>query len=215
MKPTFFLLLLANAAFAAKPSPPPPSDAAVRRVQSLYSETLPMIRLTEVSLQEALDEVRTEWEKHHPNEMFPVAITDYRIISPVPYERVERITVDLFNIPYIEALQELAHLSGREIRARGGIIQFESHSYPLKDEDYVTREHPVPPELMAALGLKPDSDSAAIRSALERYGLTFNQYVKFAYIPPRQVLVAMCFEDQQEQIAGILFLLGKGFHIAK
>jgi hypothetical protein len=217
MKSTFLLLLLwlASAAFAAPPSPPPPSDAAVRRVQSLYSETLPVLRLREVSLQEALDEVRTEWEKHHPKEIFPVTITDYRAVSSgAPYERVERITVDLSDIPYIEALQQLARLSRREIHAHGDIIQFESHDGIIV-EDYISREFPASPELLAALGLKPESDSVAIRGAFERYGLEFNQYMKFVYIPSRQVLVAMCFQPQQEQIAGLLFLLRKGFHIAK
>jgi hypothetical protein len=82
-------------------------------------------------------------------------------------------------------------------------------------EDYITREYSVSPELLAALGLKPDSDSAAIRSAFEHYGLEFNQYMKFLYIPARQKLVAMSFHAQLEQIAGVLFLLGKGFHISK
>jgi hypothetical protein len=210
------LVLLASSSLAAKPSPTPPSEAAVRRLQSLYSETIPAIRLREVSFQEALDEVRTEWEKHHPHEMFPVAVIDYRAASPAgPYLRVERITVDLIEIPYIDALEDLARLSGRQIRARADIIQFESIEEGGIDEAYVTRQHSASPEVMAALGLKPDSDSVAIRSAFERYGLEFNQYMKFAFIPSRQTLVAMCYPPQQEQIAGVLFLLGKGFHITK
>jgi hypothetical protein len=208
MKAAVFLLLLsAVAAFAT-----PPEDT-VRRAQAIATETIPHLQLKDSTFEDALSAIRRAWEQRHANDSFPVAITDYQ--PPEGYRETSpaRITLDLKNVPFIEALRYVGTLSGRRLISVSGLVQLERHHWI--EEDWVTRGHDVSLEALAALHLKPDSSLADLRRAFQQFGVKLDDWMKLALADSGRQLVVLSYQPQQEQIEGILFLLSNGFHITK
>ena len=97
---TAFLLLVSAGIVLGQPLP----EAALRRAEALASETIPHLSLKEASFEDALSAVQRAWSERHPNDPLPVAVTDFAPPEGYRAEYAQRITLDLRNVPFIEAL---------------------------------------------------------------------------------------------------------------
>ncbi len=209
MKSTILVLLfLASFAFAQSPSP-----AAIQRVDVLFSETIPLLSLKDATFDQALDSIRQVWNERHPDEPFPVGLTAF--LPPEGYRKEygARITLELKNVPYMEALLYIADLSGRRFSIRRGLPQVEHITWI--EEDWVARIHHVTPEVLAGLQLHSDATPEDIRRALAAFGIKLEEWMKPRLMPGGTRLVLTSYVSQQEQLAGIITLLRNGFKISK
>lgn len=202
------LFVLASFALAQSPSP-----VAVQRADALVTETIPHFSLKNATFQEALDSVRLAWNERHPDEPFPIGLTAF--LTPQGYraEYPAHITLDLKDVPYIEALRYIADLSGRGFRVRQGLPQFEHVTWI--EEGWVTRIHEITPVVLTGLKLRSDSSVDDIRQALAGLGVTLEDWMKPILIAGGSHLGLTSYNSQQEQIAGIITLLGNGYKISK
>jgi hypothetical protein len=208
MKAALFILLLsATATFAT------PSNDTVRRAQAIATEIIPHFRLNDETFEEALSAIRRVWDERHPNDSFPVALTDYGPPGDPREANPAKITLDLKDITFLEALRDIGLLSGRNLHSLSGLVQLERHSWI--EEDWITREHNISPAALAALHLEPDSSNTDLRRAFQDFGVKLEDWMKLALSHSGQKLIVLSNPDQQEQIEGILFLLGNGFRITK
>ena len=210
MKLAAFLFLLLTAAGFAQPSP---TEDSVRRAQAVATEVIPRLQFKNATFEDALAAIRRAWDERHPNDPLPVALTDYQPPNGYRETNPARITLDLKNVPWIEALRYIGTLSGRRLISLSGLVQLERH--PWIEEDWITRAHDVAPAALAALHLKPDSSGDDLRRAFKQFGVQLDDWMKLGMIASGQQIVVLSYQPQQEQIAGILFLLGNGFHITK
>jgi hypothetical protein len=208
MKPILSILLLVTASAFAQPS-----EATVRRAQALATDTIPRLQLKEATFEDALASIRRVWEQRYPNDPFPVGLTDYRPPDGYRETNAARITLDLKGIPFVEALRYIGTFSGRSLISVSGLAQLERHSWI--EEDWVTRAHDVSPEALSALHLKPDATGAELRRAFQQFGIKLDDWMKLGMTPTGKQVVVLSYQPQQEQIAGVLFLLTNGFRISK
>ncbi|HQW29866.1 MAG TPA: hypothetical protein PK529_11810 [Verrucomicrobiales bacterium] len=210
MKPITLVFLVFTVSAVAEPTP---SADEVRRAQAMVTETIPHVHFTDIPFDDALTAIRGEWDQRFPNDPFPVALTDYR--PPEGYRETNpaRITLDLKNVPFIEALRYIGILSGRHLVSVSGLVILESYGWI--EEDWSTRLHDVSPAALAALNLKSDSSSDDLRRAFKQFGVKVDDLKKVGLVNSGQQIVVASYQAQQEQVAGILFLLGNGFSITK
>jgi hypothetical protein len=95
------------------------------------------------------------------------------------------ITMSLHDVPFIKALQYIGETSRRRLVKKPDLLTFEEVG--LIVEDWITKSHPVSEEL--------------------------EDWMTIGYHDG--VLVVLAYEPQQEQIAGINFLLSQGYKITK
>jgi hypothetical protein len=202
-------LLSITLAFADQP----PSEDAMRRAQAVATEKIPRLHLEGTTFDETLTIIRSAWEERHPNESLPVAVTDYEAPEGYREKNVAYITLDLKNLTFIEALQYIGDLSGRRLRTVRGLVHLEGKSWI--EEDWETRVHDISPAALAALRLKANSSDADVRRAFQQFGVKFDDWMNLHLIDSARQVVIRSYKPQQEQIAGIIFLLGNGFRIAR
>lgn len=190
-----------------------PSGESVRRAEVIATETIPRLELKEATFEEALKMIQRAWDERHPTEPLPIGLSDYQ--PPEGYRETQpaRITLDLKNVPFLEALHYIGRLSGRHLVSLGGVIQMER--YRWIEEGWTTRVHEVTPKALAALHLKPDSSGEELRRGFQQLGVRLDDWMNLGMTPSGQGIFVHAYPSQQEQIAGILFLLNNGFRITK
>jgi len=190
-----------------------PSPDAMRRAESLFIEVIPHLELKEATFEEAFGVIRRLWEEKHPGEMLPVGVTDFVANdNEDAKDYTAKITLDLKKIPFFEAFRYLAVLSNKEFLYHNGLLEL--RNVTQADEDWAPRVYEVTPAVLAALRLKPDSAEAEIRRALAKLGVELNPWMKLGVFEGRFLFVTG-HRREQEQIAGVLFLLSKGYKITK
>jgi hypothetical protein len=209
MKPTT-LLLLALASFTHAQSP---SLTSIERANALVTETIPHLSLNKATFEQALETVRRIWSEQRAGDQLPIGTTAF--LSPQGYrdENPAQITLDLKNVPFIEALKYIADLSGRAFRVRQGLPQFERITWI--EEGWVTRVHEITPEVLTHLKLMPDSSATDVRRALVTLGVNLEEWMKPTLIADGSHLGLTSYQAQQEQISGIITLLRNGYKISK
>jgi hypothetical protein len=209
MKPISFLFLFAVGAFAQSA----PTEKSVELAHAFATEAIPHLQLKDATFAESLATIRRAWVERHPNDSFPVAVTDYRPAEGYRETNPATITLDLKNIPFMEAVRYVGTFSGRSLISVSGLIQLEGISWI--QEDWITRAHDVTPAALAALGVRPNSPAEDLRRGFQQFGVTFENWMKVAPTTTGGQIVVLSYRAQQEQIAGILFLLGNGFRITR
>lgn len=209
MKTTILALaFLASVAFGQSPSP-----ASIKRADALVSETIPHLSLKNATFEQALDSVRIAWNERHPTEPFPVGLTAFLPAQGYREEYPAHITLDLKDVPFIEALLYIADLSGRGFRVRQGLPQFEDVTWI--EEGWVTRIHDITPNVLASLKLLPSSSVEDIRRAFAELGVNLEDWMKPTLLADGSRMALTSYDSQQEQIAGIITLLRSGYKISK
>ena len=208
MRIIFFLLLMSVSTVLSAEVP-----AAIRISEALHRETIPSLELKGVLLEEALATVREIWARSHPNDSFPVGLADYELPEDFLRMAKPRITLDLKNVSYIEALQFIGDLSGRRFRERRGTVKLELRRWD--EEVWVTQEHAVTPDVLAALGLRASSSGEEVQSSFKSLGVSFGDYSKASLIKNARAILVINRIPEQNQIEGIILLLKKGFRITK
>ena len=189
-------------------------SAEVKRSEAIYTESIPHLTISKAPLEDALAVIRRLWEQSHPKEPFPVGITDYQ---QTPEERMcdnPLVTLDLKNVPYIEALRAVGLLTFRRLLERNGMVQFEQITGRII-EDWSTEIHELPPRVRDSLGLPNEATTAQVQKAFEKFGVKFEQGMTAGLADSGSLLIVRNRAPQQQQIAGILLLLGNGFEIRK
>lgn len=202
-----FLLLSLRVPASAQGGSPSLAGAS----HDLASESIPHLKLSGSSFEEALSTIRKCWEESHPGESFPVAVTDFGTPDGYEAERPARISLDLKEVPYLEALRHIAVLSGRNLEDGDGLFRIVGRSWI--DEGWNTRTHPVSAEALAALGLAPDASAGDVREAFARLAVPVGTWLKSGPILEGKQWVLTANPDQQEVAAGLLHLLSQGYEI--
>lgn len=189
-------------------------SAEVKRSEALYTESIPHLTISKAPLEEALAVIRRLWEQSHPMDSFPVGINDY---EQTPEERKgdnPLVTLELKNVPYIEALRAVGFLTFRRLLEKNGMVQFEQIT-GLIIEDWSTEIHPLPSAVRDSLRLSNEATPAQVQKAFENFGVRFEQGMMAALADSGKRLIVRNTAPQQQQIAGILLLLKNGFEIQK
>lgn len=209
MKTVFVMWLVASATALAETN----VAVAVKRSEALYSETIPHLKIKKASLEEALVIIRNIWKLKHPSEPFPVGLTDYEPADNQKERARRQITLDLKNVPYIEALRFVGQLSFRRLIEKNGFAQFEQ--IVGIQEDWTTEVYHLTPAVLAGLRLRDDSSSEQVQKAFESYGVEFPKGMKATLADSGNILIVRNLTEQLQRIAGIVLLLRNGFEIRK
>lgn len=198
---TLFLLILFIPLRAEKVPPVTTISEALR------TSKIAKLELNNATFENALAVVRTEWERQHPTLDFPVSIANYEKGQGYP----TLITMSLREVPFIKAIQYIGETTRRRLIERPELLTLEEAG--LIVEDWITKSHPASEELLGRLGLGKHPTAADLTSAYARYGVKLSDWMKISY--HNGSIIVFAYEPQQEQIAGINFLLSQGFKITK
>ena len=180
----------------------------VARLETLYREEIPLLELKQVTPQDGLGIIRAHWERAHPKETFPVVWGDHAETA----SRVELMTLNLQNIPYIEAVKYVASFGLRHLEQREGLLVMLPAVGHGKD-DWSVVVHPITPQVLTGLGIKKDSPSDKIVAAFRQFGVSWEDWMKIGLYPDGTQIVIAAPEEQRSQVAGIILLLRSGFKI--
>ncbi|MES2475653.1 MAG: hypothetical protein V4640_07720 [Verrucomicrobiota bacterium] len=176
--------------------------------EALRTSKIAKLELHKVTFEQALSIARADWKRQHPNLDFPVSIAEY--------EQDEQghpplITMSLHNVPFVMALKYISQAASHRFVERPGLVALEEVGVIV--EDWITKTHPAPEELLTNLGLGKEPTPEQLSSAYAQFSVKLEDWMKVSYNDG--FIVVTAFEQQQEQIAGINFLLSKGYKITK
>jgi hypothetical protein len=178
------------------------------------TETIKHLVLKEATLEEALQIIGHEWEQRRLGESLPVAISDFDPPEGPRSGYTARITLDLKNIPFIEALRYVAAMSDRQFNPKNGLVQLEGYPFS-RMEDWSMRTHDVSPKALAKINREGGPAPVDVRRFFQNLGVKLEDWMKVVLIDEGRRIVVLSADPQQEQIAGILHLLGEGFTISR
>ena len=178
-------------------------------MEALRKSKIPMLSLNKQTFEESFAEIEVEWRKQHPDLSFPVALADYRNESE--HASGPLITLNLKEVPFVEALGYLGESSKRRLVERPGILQIEDVGGIV--EDWYVEIHPLEPGTAKKLGLGESPTSADVAAAYARYGVKLEAWMEIRLSGNKLILMAN--KPQHQQIAGINLLLEQGFTITK
>lgn len=182
-----------------------PPESAIS--QALKESKIAKLELNKNTFEEAMAMVKNEWKKQHPQLDFPVAIAEFERDRGHP----PLITLSLREVPFIKALQFIGQTSNRRLLGKPDLLTLEEVG--LIVEDWITKSHKAPDELLTALGLGKQPTEEDLRQAYARYGVHLLDWMKIGYHD--EYIIVRAFKKQQQQIAGINLLLSQGFTISK
>lgn len=176
--------------------------------EALRTSKMEKLDLQKVTFEQALAVVRAEWKLQHPDLDFPVSIAEY--------EQDEQghpplITMSLRDVPFVNALQYISQASRHRFVERSGLVAFEEVGLII--EDWITRTHPVSEELLTRLGLGKQPTPKQLSAAYAQFGVKLEDWMAVSY--GEGFIIVTALNQQQEQIAGINFLLSEGYKITK
>ena len=211
-----FLCLLASAVVCrAQTAPAPDVD---RRTRFFLVETIAKLDLEQVSLQEGLNVVRREWEGRHPDETFPVGLSEAtEADGKVPKALI---TLKMQNLPFVEAVRYVGALGRKTLVEQHGLYILRNHR--PEDVDWNTREYFLRSEALSALLDKQSTDKGAVCRAITELLGTENgatadgpEHIKMAWLPVENRLVVQAYPGQHDQIKGIVAVLNRGYKLVK
>ena len=182
------------------------------RSESLVREKIAHIVLENAPLKEALKTVGKQWEQVHPGESFPIGLTNYEREDFKNYGADPRITLDLKDVSYFEVLQLIGRLIYHDVDFRNGYVQIMQRVGIT--EDWTTKVYRVDENIIAGLGLKPDSTAKEVQHAFESFGVVFGPGMKAENFDNHRLVVTNHL-GEVPKIEGILCLLRTGFKITK
>lgn len=188
-----------------------PDERTVRLAQAMMADTIPHLQLKGATFEEALAEIRKEWDQRHRGLPLPVGIREYFTSSDD--SGLYRITLEMEDVPFVMALRYVAALSHRRLHCFDGLVALEG--FDFIGEGWNSRDYWVSSKVFEGLHLKRDSRAEEVRGAFERLGVKFEPWMKIGLTLEGDRLVAIGTNENLEQIAGILLLLENGFRLVK
>jgi hypothetical protein len=90
--------------------------------------------------------------------------------APDDYRSDYQITLELKDVPFFEVLRWLANATGRRLQEAAGVVTLSKHQGII--EDWGTREHPVSPKVLKALGVAENSSPRDLRAKFKQFGVS-------------------------------------------
>lgn len=223
-------LLLASASLAASPAKQSRNQRD-RLGKALCEETMPTFDLKEATFDEAFENLRHQWDLHHPRESFPVAPTDLVWVDHIAALMMPKsaaylkgqdgtwtftppkMTLHLEDASYITALRYIATLSYKRIANRSGVLEY-AEKLGLLD-NAKSQEHEISPAALSRLKLRTDATPDEVRAAWKRLGIRTPEWTHFELTESGRRLNALCLEPDQEKIMAILTIFDSGHDVTK
>lgn len=175
--------------------------------QALRTGKIAKLELNKATFEHSLAVIRADWKRQHPTLDFPVSLAEYdRDQGYAPL-----ITMSLHEVPFIKALQYIGEASRRRLIQRSDLLTLQEQG--LIVEDWITKSHPASEGLLVRLGLGKSPTNKDLAAAYSKFGVELDDWMTVSYHDGS--IMVFAFEPQQEQIAGINFLLSRGYKIIK
>lgn len=162
---------------------------------------------------EAFDWLKSRWKELHPDRDFPVAVTDFEFDFPHG-EHETLVTLQLENPTFWNALDHLASVSRRSIRAENGLVGLETAYQTVASNPWWPELHGPSGKVLAKLGIGPGSSAEEIHAAYRRFDIRFDDWMP-AEIDEKGWLVLTARRSEHHKIEGLHHLLESGFSVSR
>lgn len=218
MRRAFFCWLLWSVVCRAQADPLAEVD---QRTRSFLLETIPKLDIDQLPLKEALGVIRHEWERHHPQETFPVGLSE--TIAPDGNIPKLAVTLKFVNIPFAEAVRFLGNQVGKVMVQHQGLYSLQNPA-PHDDDcgDWVIRDYAFTSQALSTLAITKSASPADVQRALSSLGIAAavervdeKTGAAIGWVPDQSRIIVRATRDVQDQIKAIILLLNGGYKIVK
>jgi hypothetical protein len=180
-------------------------------LSALREGKIAMLVIEKATFEEALNQIRQEWSKQHPEWPFPVATTDYNPPDVTRREQPPLVSFKVKDVSFLTALRYLSDSTKRRLAESPGLLRMEEVAWI--EEDFYTKSYPMSDKLRRMLGISSTSTQAEIEKTYKPYGVNLGDWMGIRIVDDAIEITG--YDLQHQQIAGINVLLENGFKIIK